>query len=75
MGPDYVLRLILARCPELEPADLADLSPEVERLMVEAIDALAAQIDELALRVEAGGLARNIQNRDNPPRFPASALT
>jgi hypothetical protein len=53
MDPDYVLRLILARCPELEPADLADLSPEVERLLTEVIDALADRVAELALRVEA----------------------
>jgi hypothetical protein len=52
MDPEYVLRLVLARCPELEPTDLADLSPEVERLVTEVIDALVVRVAQLALRVE-----------------------
>jgi hypothetical protein len=51
---DYVLRVILQRCGDvLEPTDLANLSPEVERLVMEAIDALADRLAQLALRVEA----------------------
>jgi hypothetical protein len=52
-GPDYVARLILARCPELSEADLTNLNGPLANLMVEAIDALAGKIDQLALRVEA----------------------
>ena len=44
--------------------------------MLELIAALQDRIDELALkgRGEGGGLSCTRQNRDNPPRFPASAL-
>ena len=49
-GPDYLARLI-ARCPELSEADLTNLNGPLANLMVEAIDALAGKIDQLALRV------------------------
>jgi hypothetical protein len=52
-SPEYAVRLVLARCPELTRADLIDLSPEVARLMTEAIDALADRLDELSARLEA----------------------
>jgi hypothetical protein len=48
MNPDDLLRLILARCPELEENDLFDLLPGLGQLVVDPVDELAHRIAALA---------------------------
>jgi hypothetical protein len=61
MTTAYVVRLILARCPELTLGDLADLDKEVAELVMAVTDELAARVDGLREIAEAAA-----RERDDP---------
>jgi hypothetical protein len=53
--PNYVARLIAARCPEINPADVLapvaiEIPAEILERIVEVLDALQERIDQIEAR-------------------------